>query len=226
MVFAPQQPATENRRLQLSDEAARYVRELIMSGQLRPGEHVRPEQVAVALGISATPVREGLLALRGEGFLQLLPRRGFVVAPLSADDIRDLFVTQALIAGELAARAAERLTESEIAELRDLQVRIDKAAQAGAADEMEQLNHQFHRRINLAAQSEKLLWMLRMITKYVPRRFYADIVGWPSASAHDHSAVIKALEARDPEKTRQAIAAHVRHAGDLLAKHFEATGTM
>jgi DNA-binding GntR family transcriptional regulator len=225
-VFATNQPVIENRRLQLSDEAARYVRELIMSGQLRPGEHVRPEQIANALGISATPVREGLLALRAEGFLQLLPRRGFVVAPLSADDIRDLFVTQALIAGELAARAAERLTDKEIAELKELQVRIDEAARTGAAEEMERLNHQFHRRINLAAQSEKLLWILRMITKYGPRRFYADIVGWPNASAHDHSAVMEALAARDPEAARRAIADHVRHAGDLLAKHFEATGMM
>ena len=226
MALAPNHPVAENRRMQLSDEAAGYVRELIMSGQLRPGEHVRPEQIAAALDISGTPVREGLLALRAEGFLQLQPRRGFVVAPLSADDIRDLFVTQALIAGELAARAAERLKDEEIDELRDLQVRIDQVAQAGDTDELEQLNHEFHRRINRAASSEKLTWALGMVTKYVPRRFYAHIGGWPTASVHDHSAVVLALAARDPEQARRAIAAHVRHAGDLLAKHFEASGSL
>ena len=70
------------RRGQLSDEVAGYVRELIMSGNLRPGEFIRQERIADELQLSATPVREGLLLLRGEGFLELKPRRGFVVAPL------------------------------------------------------------------------------------------------------------------------------------------------
>jgi DNA-binding GntR family transcriptional regulator len=90
-------------RLQLSDEVASYVRELIVSGQLRSGQFIRQEQIAEELELSATPVREGLLTLKGEGFVQLKPRRGFVVAPLSAADVRDLFTAQELLAGELVA---------------------------------------------------------------------------------------------------------------------------
>lgn len=66
------------RRRQLSDEVADYVRELIMSGQVRHGEFLRLERVADDLGISVTPVREALLSLRGEGFVTLEPRRGFM----------------------------------------------------------------------------------------------------------------------------------------------------
>lgn len=118
-------PARRRNRLPLSDEVAAHVRAQIMSGSLQPGEFVRLEKVADDLGVSATPVREGLHALRGEGFLGFEPRRGFVVAPLSPDDIEDLFLVQADIAGELAARAAIAATPEVVDELRRLQAMLD-----------------------------------------------------------------------------------------------------
>ena len=108
-------------RPRLSDVAADHVRELIVSGQLAPGEYVRPEILAEELGISATPAREGLLTLQSEGFLRVEPRKGFAVAALSTEDVLDIYTGQALIGGELAARAAERTTDSEIAELERIQ---------------------------------------------------------------------------------------------------------
>ena len=98
------------RRPQLSDEVAAHLRGLIMSGRMRPGERVRLEEMAEQLGVSITPVREALLTLRGEDMVELEPRRGYVVAPLSKQDILDVFTLQGDIAGELAARAASRLT--------------------------------------------------------------------------------------------------------------------
>ena len=98
------------RRPRLSDEAAEHVRELIVSGQLEPGQFIRPETMAAELDISATPMREGLLTLQSEGLLRVEPRRGFMVAPLSANDIEDVFVGQSLLAGELAARATSRMS--------------------------------------------------------------------------------------------------------------------
>ena len=64
-------------------------------------------------------MREGLLALRSEGLVELLPRRGFVVTPITAQDITDLYWVQAAISGELAARAAERITAEQISLLDD-----------------------------------------------------------------------------------------------------------
>jgi len=118
-------------RRQLGDEVAGYVRDLIMSGQLRSGDFIRQERIADELGLSATPVREGLLSLRGEGFVQLVPRRGFVVAPLSASDVRDLFTAQALIAGELVSRAAARMDAAELREITGIHHALRKAATAG-----------------------------------------------------------------------------------------------
>src|SRR5699024_2218841 len=107
-------------RPQLSDEAASYVRDQITSGTLAPGTHVKPEAVAAELGISSTPAREALQALRVEGFLHLTPRRGFTVAAVSGNDIRDMFLVQSMVAGELAARAASKATTTQIANLTEI----------------------------------------------------------------------------------------------------------
>src|ERR1700760_3701412 len=107
-------------RQQLSDEVASYVRELIMSGNLRTGDFIRQEHIADELGLSATPVREGLLTLKGEGFVELKPRRGFVVAPLSAANTRALFTPQAILAGELASRAVSRIEPAGLRELEEI----------------------------------------------------------------------------------------------------------
>jgi DNA-binding GntR family transcriptional regulator len=192
-------------RRQLSDEVAGYVRELIMSGHLQPGDFIRQERIADKLELSATPVREGLLSLKGEGFVQLKPRRGFVVAPLSAADVRDLFTAQALLAGELV----------------DVHEALRKAAEAGDGERVESLNHDFHRRINLAADAPRLAWMLSISAKFAPRRFFATIPGWPRASAQDHAAIIKAITERDADAARAAMMRHVENAGELLAANFE-----
>jgi DNA-binding GntR family transcriptional regulator len=208
------------RHQQLSTEVANYVREQILSGQLRPGSFIRQEKIAEDLELSATPVREGLLALRGEGFVLLKPRRGFMVAPLSADDIRDLFSAQALIAGELAARAVPRLDDLRLDELEAIHQALIEAADSDDPERVEQLNHAFHRSINLAAGAPKLAWVLSLTARFAPHQFFATIEGWAAASAHDHQAVVAALRAGDAERARQAMRLHIEHAGELLAEHF------
>ncbi len=206
-------------RHQLSDEAAAYVRELVLTGQLKAGEFTRMERVAEELEISVTPVREGLLTLRGEGFVELAPRRGFVVAPLTEEDVRDLFWVQAQIAGELAARATRRITEEQLGRLASQQTELIQALERNDLDEVERCNHAFHRMLNLAAGSPKLTWLLRTATRYVPQRFYHRVGGWPDASMHDHAAILDGLRVADPAATRVAMEEHIAHAGQLLVEH-------
>ena len=208
-------------RGQLFEEAADYVRELIVSGHLRPGERVKPEHVAERLGISTTPMREALHALAGEGFLRLEPRRGFTVARLTTTDIRDVYLALSLLAGELAARAAERLGDDDLDELGRIQAEIESEAARHDPELVEWLNHAFHRRINLAADAPKIAVQVRTLGRYAPRRFFGSVKGWPGASMHDHGALIDALRARDADGAREAMRAHIAHAGDLLARFLE-----
>jgi DNA-binding GntR family transcriptional regulator len=213
-------------RGQLSNEVAAYVRELIMSGNLRPGDFIRQERIADELELSATPVREGLLSLRGEGFVELKPRRGFVVAPLSASDVRDLFTAQALLAGELVSRAVVRMGPDDLRGLTEVHEALRKAAADGNGALVESLNHDFHRRINTAADSPRLAWMLSISTRFAPRRFFATIPGWSKASANDHAAIIEAITAGDAATARAAMMQHIENAGKLLAANFESVDAM
>jgi DNA-binding GntR family transcriptional regulator len=209
-------------RPQLGEEAASYVRGLIMAGELRPGDSVRSETISEALDISTTPAREALQALRVEGFLELLPRRGFIVAPLTGKDIRDIFRTQALIAGELAALAARNASDADIAELEELHRQLISAAERKDFGALEEFNHAFHRKVNLSSGSLKISWMLRLTTRYVPRDFYSTIPGWPEATVHDHEDLLTSMRNRDAESTRTLMEAHIEHSGVLLAEHFDA----
>ena len=197
------------------------MREMIMSGRLQPGAFIRQERIAEELGMSATPVREGLLSLRGEGFVRLEPRRGFVVAPLSGGDVLDMFLAQGLVAGELAARCVSNADADDISELQQLQHQLDELMSAGAYDEMEHVNHLFHWQVNSIADAPKMAWLLSVGARYVPRRCYATIGGWPGASQHGHRSIIDAIVARDAEAARKAMEDHFVHAGDLLAQHRE-----
>ena len=94
--------------LQLSEAVAMHLRERIVSGQLAKGEFLRIDALANALGVSTTPVREGLLLLQSESSVTFLPRRGFVVNGFSKDDLHDLFWAQATLAAELAGRATPK----------------------------------------------------------------------------------------------------------------------
>jgi DNA-binding GntR family transcriptional regulator len=211
-------------RPQLADDVAAYVRDLIVSGQVRAGEFLRLENLAEQLGTSVTPVREALVSLRGEGFVTLQPRRGFMVAPFTKQDIHDIYQVQAYLAGELAARACASLDEAGLDELRTLQRDLEKAHDHGDAEAVEELNHDFHRRINVAAGAPKLAQFLVTATRYSPRMFFAQIGGWTQASADDHEEIIGAFSRGDAEQARTAMMRHVTNAGALLADHLDAQG--
>jgi DNA-binding GntR family transcriptional regulator len=177
------------------------------------------------LDISSTPAREALHTLRAEGFLELAPRRGFTVAPLTGDDIRDVFLVQSIVAGELAARAATKQNPGLLQLLQRLEaVHVELTAAAERADfaALEALNHQFHREINLAASAPKLAWLIQLASRYAPRRFYATIEGWPESTIHDHAGLLDAFRAADAERARGEMSGHVMRAGDLLARHIDA----
>ena len=212
-------PTAERR--QLSDDVASYLREAIMAGEFRAGESIRAEVIGDLLSVSATPVREALQALKVEGFLQLVPRKGFTVAPLTAQDIRDLFEAHALIAGELAARAAVKAEPSQASELEALHHELMAAAHREDHDSLERKNHDFHRLIYQIADSKRLHWSLGIFAKYVPRRFYSSIEGWPATTAQDHATLIEAISRNDAEAAREAMTAHIRRAGEQLAAHYE-----
>ena len=142
-------------------------------------------------------MREALRTLRGEGMVQLEPHRGHVVAPLSRRDIEDIFWLQATIAKELAAAAAERITDDEIDELERLNDALAATVETGEAEAIAAAEFAFHRALNRTTGRIKLAWFLLHVARYLPPLIYAADPQWGVEAVDNHRELIAALRRRD-----------------------------
>ena len=210
--------------MQLSASVASHLREQIVSGRLKTGEFLRIDAIASELGVSTTPVREGLLLLQSESFVRLLPRRGFVVNSFSKGDLHDIFWAQAVIAAELAARAARKMGKEGQAHLQQLIAEHKAAYQARDDEQVARLGHEFHRAINLAAESPRLALLLGSLTKQLPNRFYASIEGQLEETFEYHPIILDAIRMKDSDAVRSLMYRHIMGGGDHLVDSLERSG--
>ncbi|AEF37406.1 GntR family transcriptional regulator [Mycolicibacter sinensis] len=213
-------------RSQLSEDVARFVRKRIFNGDYAAGQYVRLDQLAAELGVSVTPVREALFGLRAEGLLDQQPHRGFVVLPVTRRDITDVSDVQAHIGGELAARAAANITDDQVRELDEIQHQLEAAYTADDEERAVRLNHEFHRAINVAADSPKLAQLMYQITRYAPESVFPTVSGWPAESTKHHRAVLAALAKRDEDLARTAMAEHLAAGAAPLIDHLVEHGVV
>src|SRR3984957_18255812 len=191
-------------RPQLAEDVARHVRKRIFDGTYAAGQYIRLDQLAAELGVSVTPVREALFVVSAEGLLSQQPRRGFVVVPVTCRDLTDVANVQAHIGGELAARAAANITDDQVRELEKIQTELEEAYAGDDDQRAIRLNHEFHKAINVAADSPKLAQLMSQITRYAPEAVFPAIEGWSSQSIEDHRRILSALEAHDHKLARTA----------------------
>jgi len=213
-------------RPQLSDDVARLIRRRIFDGTYVAGSYVRLDQLAAELGISVTPVREALFALRAEGLIAQQPHRGFVVLPVTGRDVADVANVQAHVGGELAARAAVNVTDDQLRELKQIQAELEDAYAGDDNERTVRLNHQFHRAINVAADSPKLAQLMSQITRYAPESVFPAIEGWPQQSIKDHRRILSALKKHDEELARTAMSEHLAAGAVPLVDHLTARGVV
>jgi DNA-binding GntR family transcriptional regulator len=221
---SPRLPSKGVGQHQLSQSVASHLREQIISGMLKKGEFLRIDAIAKGLGVSTTPVREGLLLLQSESFVRLIPRRGFVVNSFSKGDLIDLFWAQAMLAAELAARAATKMSKADVARLEKIQADHKAAFQAGDQDLVARIGHEFHRAINLAAQSPRLALLLGSLTKQLPNRFYASIEGQLKCAVEYHPIIIEAIRVKDAESVRSLMYRHIISSAEHLTSMLERQG--
>jgi DNA-binding GntR family transcriptional regulator len=213
-------------RPQLADDVARCVRKRIFDGTYAAGQYIRLDQLAAELGVSVTPVREALFVLSAEGLLSQQPRRGFVVVAVTARDLTDVSNVQAHIGGELAARAAVNITDEQLRELEKIQAELEDAYASDDDDRAVRFNHEFHKAINVAADSPKLAQLMSQITRYAPESVFPTIAGWPDLSTEHHRKLLAALEARDENLARAAMFEHLAAGGQPLIDHLTERGVV
>ncbi len=195
-----------------------------MSGQVRPGDFIRLDETAAALGVSVTPVREALLTLRGEGLVDLVPRRGYLVSPMSRQDVEDIFWLQAELSRRIVDRAITRFDESALDQHARLVEEFEAAAAAGDPDRVVSAQYAIHRSINRASRSDKLSRFLNNAARYMPYRLYADDPAWRAAALVDNRRMLEALRTGDVETAHAVIDAEFSNGADLLIAHLQRAG--
>lgn len=208
-------------RPNLKQEVASRLRELIFSGDLRPGSKIDQDELAQKFGVSKLPIREALITLESEGLVDNLPRRGSFVAPLSREDITDHYDVFGVIAGMAAERASAAFTDEDLDLLEDLVVQME---QSTSTAEQEELNFRFHRLINRAGASRRMRWVLQLLGKSIPTRYFELISGWAEMAHSQHREIIDAFRRGDAEAARHAVERHLRDSAQHAVHILEERG--
>lgn len=212
------------RRRTLAVEVAETLRDMILTGELPAGARMTQDELARLLGVSTMPVREALLRLAAEGFVDVSPNRSFSVVPTTREDVRDVFWIHATLAGELTRRACAQGDDALTAALVACEEDFLAAKRAGDPQRMGRANWEFHRTINMAAASPKLLRVLRSTLRFIPQGFYELVPEWSGASEVGHEAILEAFRRGDAAAAGLAAEEHVREAGELLIRFFTGRG--
>lgn len=207
------------RRGGLADDVATYVRELILTGALKPGSRIDQDAIGEAVGVSRSPVREAIVVLGQEGLLEILPRRGAIVAQLTRGDVIDHYELFGLVSGRAAGIAAVDLSDKDRADLKSIHERFTP----GSGVDMSALNREFHRMINSTAPP-RTKWLLRLLEKSVPSNYYEFAAGWDETAVGHHQAIIEAIASRDVDGARRAMEHHLHESGVVAADALERQG--
>ncbi len=191
-------------------QAANELRDRILTGRLQPGDRLDLDQLTTEFGISRTPIREALLELSYEGLVAITPRSGMAVIGITPQDAVDNFAVLAALAGKAAEMATARITPDELAELHVLAEAID------GSDDVVTANRRFHRAVNQAARSPRLLTYLRQAVRVVPGNYFELFPEQEERSLREHAALLDAMERGDAEAARAIMEGHVLTAGEAL----------
>jgi DNA-binding GntR family transcriptional regulator len=190
--------------------AADELRDRILTGRLEPGTRLDLGEITAEFGTSRTPVREALLELSYEGLVAVAPRSGIIVLGITPDDAVDNFAVLAALTGKAAEWATTRITADQLAELRRL------ADAIGDADDTVAANRRFHRALNHAAGSPRLLTYLRQAVRVVPNSYFELFPEQEKRSEAEHAALLDAIGRGDAAEARALAEAHVLDAGEAL----------
>ena len=205
----------------LVDAAYQQIRQRILDNLWPPGHRALEQEVALALGMSRTPVREALMRLRNEGLVEVIPRHGMRVLPVSPTDMREIYeILTALecMAGELLARRGP--SDEELKPLVAASKAMDKALKADDLDAWAAADERFHAHfIELAGNRQLQATVLNYWDRaHRARMFTLRLRPKPVNSTREHMRMVAQLRAGDVEGIVQGIRAHrARATGELIA---------
>ena len=221
------EPSGEGRAIEtrlLAAAVTERLRDMIVEGELPPGLKLNERVLCERLRISRTPLREAIKYLASEGLIDLLPRRGAAVKPITAAAVREMFVVlEALeqLAGELACIHA---TEGEIAEIRAVHYRMLVHYTRGELAPYFRCNQEIHMRLVSCAANATLANTYRSLNAHLRRaRYMANLSRdrWDKAVA-EHERILDALVNRDGKRLGSLLRSHLENKMQVVLAELEA----
>jgi DNA-binding GntR family transcriptional regulator len=193
------------------------LREAIVTGFLAPGTWLREDEVAGALGVSRTPVREAMRRLADESLMIKTAHQGTMVAGITFQDVIALYAVREPLEGTVARFAAQHRTNELVAELAEINAAMTAASAAGDTPVMVAENRRFHRRLSDATGNlylQRFMLQIENAVRRLPSTTYAS-PGRQETVIAEHQAIIDAIDAGDPEAASEAAMLHMRHAKEV-----------
>ncbi len=186
-------------RISAKERAFKQIQEWIIDGTLQPGEKLNDTELAQALGVSRTPIREALQLLSVQGFVEMNPGVATQVTALHTEDLLKILpplaVLQAL-AAELATPLIDKLT---IGTLHDINTKFTLAIARGDYYSALKLDEEFHGYIVEMIQNPYISNTVSMLQAHFRRFFFYNSTILTHESVTEHEAILEAFKAQDKE---------------------------
>jgi DNA-binding GntR family transcriptional regulator len=195
------------------------LRAAILRGEFAPLQRLIETELADRFATSRFVLRNALTRLATEGLVELQPNRGARVREISVEEAIEITEIRRAIEGLVAARAAERITDEEIADLTALGEAMNEAVANADMLRYSDLNRQLHGQVRRIARHETATRIIEQLHgQMVQHQFrLALLPGRPSVSLPEHLAIIEAVCARDTERAERAMRVHLDSVLKVLA---------
>ncbi len=197
----------------------------ILSGTLPPGERLVEVQLAERYGVGRSSIRHALVELDSEGLVNREANRGASVRRLSVAEAIEITEARSALEGLTARFAAERATDAERAELRQIIADMEAAVGAGAIIEYGGLNRILHQRLCEFSRHQLALELVANLRNRAAHHQYrlSTVSGRPSESLPEHRAIVDAVVSGDGDLAERAMRAHLNSVITVL-RHWSELG--
>lgn len=161
--------------LSLKDHVYNYISEKINEGSLKPNEKINEKSIMDDLNISRTPVREALIQLATEGYLENIPRKGFIVRPLNKKKAMEIYVILGVLDSFAANLSMDLLSEKDIQDMENLTKEMDDVISNYDFKEYYKLQMDFHSIYINKCENEELIRILNLLKRNFIKQTYSGV---------------------------------------------------
>jgi DNA-binding GntR family transcriptional regulator len=200
-------------RQKSTDRVYAALRRKVIDSELAPGSQILEQELAIALGVSRTPLREALVRLENEGLLEIIPRHGVRIIPMSVADMKEIYqVLVSLESAAAAALASQPPSEAAIDALDAIYERMDAHLKAGDVTAWALEDERFHLKIIELAGNRRLREIVSNCWDQAHRaRMFTlrmQTHPQPLQSMKEHRQIITALRKHDAAKAESLLRSH------------------